>query len=562
MSLAALLVVALVAQASTPGQTPSRTPTRDPRAATAKGTGIIRGQVVDATSGAPIRRATVRLYGSVITPDSTVGAVTDDDGRFEIRDLQAGKFTLSATKSGFVTGTAGQTRSSPPPTVELLDKQIADKVVLKLARGGVIVGRVMDEAGEPAVGVEVRALQYRYGPGGRTLEQTSGFGMFRSDDLGAFRVYGLMPGQYIVTARPNEGFIAQPTTLGDTGPATTYFPNSADPSTAQRVTVAASRETGPVIITLVSTKLSAVRGRALMANGQPFAATSVSVTVRESNGSSSRPGARTQPDGSFEVRGLTPGTYELEVRPQSFTRDEESEVARQTITVTGEDIEGVLLIGSKPGIARGRVITDEGSPLPYPSMNVIAQAPGQGYRFYSSPAIVKGDATFELKGLFGQRLFRLGGFTAPPSGGQPWMLKAVMHDGVDITDKPMEIPPGSVIEGLELVFTQKAAELSGTVTMSGDARFEDATIILFPADESLWADTQRFIRLARPDKAGAYKFSMIPAHHDYLLVTALQLEPGQFMDPDFLRSVRDRAMRLSLSDGEKRVQNIRIATSQ
>ena len=561
MSPAALLVVALVAQASTPGQTPSRTPARDPRAATAKGTGIIRGQVIDAASGAPIRRAGVRVFGSGITPDTQIGAVTDDDGRFEIRDLAAGKFTLSATKSGFVSGTAGQPRPSPPPVVELVDKQIADKVVLRLARGGVIVGRVMDEAGEPAVGVEVRALQYRYGPGGRTLDG-GGFGMFRTDDLGAFRVYGLTPGQYVVTARPNDGFFAQPTTIGDTGPATTYFPNSPDPATAQRVTVAASRETGPLIITLVSTKLSTVRGRALMSNGQPFATTSIGVVVRENNGTSSRQGGRTQADGSFEIKGLTPGTFDLEVRPQSFGRDDDAEVARQTITVTGDDIDGLLLVGSKPGTARGRVVTDDGSPLPYPSMNVMAQAPGPGYRIYSSPAMVKGDGTFELKGLFGQRLFRLGGFTTPPSGGQPWMLKAVMHDGVDITDKPMEIAPGSVIEGLELVFTQKAAELSGTVTMSGDARLEDATIILFPADESLWSDTQRFIRLARPDKAGAYKFSMIHAHNDYLLVTALQLEPGQFMDPEFLRSVRDRALRLSLSDGEKRVQNIRIAPVQ
>jgi hypothetical protein len=139
------------------------------------------------------------------------------------------------------------------------------------------------------------------------------------------------------------------------------------------------------------------------------------------------------------------------------------------------------------------------------------------------------------------------------------MLKSVMLNGTDITDKPIDIQPGAVLEGVEMIFTQKAAELSGSVTMSGDVPLQDAWIILFPADESLWRDSSRFVRATRPDKDGTYRLRMLPGHNDYLLVTALQIEPGQYMDPDFLRSIRDRAMRLSLYDGEKRVQNIRIA---
>jgi len=72
----------------------------------------------------------------------------------------------------------------------------------------------------------------------------------------------------------------------------------------------------------------------------------------------------------------------------------------------------------------------------------------------------------------------------------------------------------------------------------------------------------RYVRSARPDKTGAYQFRGLLAHDDYLLVSAVGLEPGQFMDPDFLREVRDRAMRISLYENEKKVQNIRIATTQ
>jgi hypothetical protein len=141
------------------------------------------------------------------------------------------------------------------------------------------------------------------------------------------------------------------------------------------------------------------------------------------------------------------------------------------------------------------------------------------------------------------------------------MLKSVMLNNIDIIDKPLDFQPGMVVEGLELVFTQKAAELSGNVTTAGGVTLDDALVVLFPNDETLWRDSTRFVRVARPEKDGTYRFRMIPAHDDYLLVTAVGLEPGQYMDPDFLRGVRDGALRISLSDGEKKVQNIRISAA-
>lgn len=301
-----------------------------------------------------------------------------------------------------------------------------------------------------------------------------------------------------------------------------------------------------------------------MSNGQPFATTGVNLITRDHNSSSSRRGATTQADGTFEIKGVAPGRYELEVRPANARSDDDVDIGRGAITVLGDDIDDVFLVGSRPAIARGKVVTDDGTPLPFPSMTVAADMPGPGARMMMSSARVNDDSTFELKGLFGPRLFRMGGFTLPPGGttGFSWTLKAVLLNGVDIIDKPIDFLPGALVEGLELVFTQKAGELSGTVTADRGELPQDTQIILFPADESLWADTSRFVRAVRPDKNGSYRFRMLPARDDYLLVSAIDLEPNQFQDPEFLREVRDRAIRLSVYDNEKKVQNIRMATSQ
>jgi hypothetical protein len=54
---------------------------------------------------------------------------------------------------------------------------------------------------------------------------------------------------------------------------------------------------------------------------------------------------------------------------------------------------------------------------------------------------------------------------------------------------------------------------------------------------------------------------MLAPYDDYLLVSEVGIEPNQRLEPEFLRSVRDRALRLSIALGEQKVQHIRMAPS-
>lgn len=122
-----------------PGQ-PTRMPARPvrPGEAPPKGTAVIRGQVMAASTGTPIRRAQVRAMSM---DGSGGGGVTstDGEGRFEISELPAGRYSVTVMKGGFVTGQFGQRRPGDPATpIELIDAQTADKVNFALGRGGVI----------------------------------------------------------------------------------------------------------------------------------------------------------------------------------------------------------------------------------------------------------------------------------------------------------------------------------------------------------------------------------------------------------------------------------------
>jgi protocatechuate 3,4-dioxygenase beta subunit len=85
---------------------------------------------------------------------------TDAEGRYEIKELPAGRYNVTASKGGFVQGSFGQRRPGEPGTpIDLSDGQSADKVNFVLARGGVISGRIVDDGGEPVSGTMVAAMR-------------------------------------------------------------------------------------------------------------------------------------------------------------------------------------------------------------------------------------------------------------------------------------------------------------------------------------------------------------------------------------------------------------------
>src|SRR5207248_1418691 len=119
------------------------------------GTGRLLGRIVATDSGSVVRRAQVRIS----SPDiGTKTALTDAQGRYEFRDLPAGRFNVSVSKSGFVTMQYGQNRPfEPGRPIELTDAQKMDKADVSLPRGGVFAGRVADEFGEAVAEAEVTA---------------------------------------------------------------------------------------------------------------------------------------------------------------------------------------------------------------------------------------------------------------------------------------------------------------------------------------------------------------------------------------------------------------------
>jgi hypothetical protein len=128
--------------------------------------------------------------------------MTTTDGRFAFRNIPAGSHTLTAAKSGYIDGAFGMRRPAGPTLpVVLTDGERRGDVTIWLWRHGAITGTIVDEAGEPLVGIRVAAVR-RSLVGGRRRFVPGGTGL--TDDRGMYRIGRLIPGDYVVAMATSQ----------------------------------------------------------------------------------------------------------------------------------------------------------------------------------------------------------------------------------------------------------------------------------------------------------------------------------------------------------------------
>jgi hypothetical protein len=562
---------AVTIQPAQPGQptppaqpgTPQRMPARPlrPGETPPKGTGVLKGYVTAAGTGSPIRRAQVRA----MSMEGRGGGVTstDGEGRFEIRELAAGRYTVMAMKSGFVQGQFGQRRAGEPGTpIDLGDGQTAEKVNFLLSRGGVIAGHVVDDGGEPVSGAQVTAMRFQFVAGSRRLAPGGGDGNFsRTDDLGQFRLFGLPPGDYFVSAASRGGnmMMADVNNTEADAFATTYFPGTANVGEASRITLKAGQQMTSANFALIAARMARVRGRALNSHGEPVSRAMLMLTPADPAMGmvfSMSNNAAIAPDGSFQFTNVAPGRYNLNVRPMGMPGGTD-EFAVVPITIGNDDVDNVMVTTSLGATAKGVIVTDDGSALTLrpDQIQIFANPAEMSMNMIGGgPTKVNDDFSFELTALFDRRLIRASG--GATSG---WYLKAVMFDGEDITDRGIEFTPGRAYDGLQIVFSQKTTDLSGTVMDERGKPIVDATVVVFPANQEQWTFQSRYLRTARPDTNGRYTMKSLPPGRDYLIIAVQNLESGQGGDPEFLNRAKEEAKSLSLNEGETKAVDVKLS---
>ena len=362
LTLAALLAAPLVAPAQAP-----------------PGTGFItlRGVLIDAASGQPVRRARAEAStGPQIDVDpglplvvGRLGAVmSDDEGRFSL-DVPAGATaSLRIVKAGYATALrtvpASELRDSVPQ-------------LIALERGASIVGRAVTLSGEPVPVVSLLVMRVR-----ESGSPVSTLRAVAPDERGEFRVGGLAPGRYTIdnaVGPATNGLRAdrvevqldagrevpvvllfQPTPGDSKGPTGYVF----DAKAGTVTTITMPRPSPPP-------GGGRMRGVVTSAAGAPLGGAAVAASA-----GGRRHNAMTDALGQFTLEGLLPGAYTVEATRRGFVRGEHGQRGLDLPGVkvevdAGADVEELTIVLSPAGAVSGLVHDESGEPLQDATVQVI-----------------------------------------------------------------------------------------------------------------------------------------------------------------------------------------------
>ncbi|HJZ74363.1 MAG TPA: carboxypeptidase-like regulatory domain-containing protein [Vicinamibacterales bacterium] len=543
-ALAFLLAVACSAIAS--GQTPPRDTSVTPT-----GTAHIRGRVTD-TSGRPLGYAEVRAGSASGDP---ANGLTDRDGRFDLADLPAGTYTVSAVKPTYLRSSWGEARPGGPgrPTT-LADGETVNNIIIRLARGGVITGKIVDEFGDPVVDAQVTPMRYQFVQGTRRLMPTGASAI--TNDIGEYRVYGLATGQYYVSAALRAFAPAGSTPTDRVAYAPTFYPGTGNVAEAQRLTIAPGQTITAINLTLAPVATSSISGTVFGSDGGPASGGTVTLTSKSPSAGFNSRSASIGAGGRFTVSSVTPGDYLLR---GNIPATQESALIE--VIAAGSDVSGVQIVTAKPSRIRGRIaFTASATSTDPPKPTAIALGAqrewmlGQRVR---DMARIKEDGTFEITLGSGHVQLRAGTTETAAGGSPPWRLNRVLHDGIDVGDSGLEVPPNATIENVVVEMTNRSVELTGRVADGDGRKVRDCFVIVFAQDADRWTVETRYLGVTEPRTGDRYHVRLLPG--EYYAVAMTDVPAGAWTDRDFLSLAREHATKVSIAPGDAQTLDLVVS---
>ena len=587
-------------------------PTREaPTVTPTTGTASIAGTVVDDEERAvPVRRAVVTIAGPGLVPGRS--AITDDDGRFAIERLPAGRFIISVSRASFITSIYGAKRPGKPgtPVVVATGQRVTDLAV-RLWRGAVIAGVVRTEDGQPAEGLPVRviAAHQTNEPSIFTLDNNGA----TTNDAGEFRIFGLPPGTYLLSVTPPVLRGASPTSMSEADmdaalaalrtraamptagrPAVTstaqpaasrpfayaaiYFPGTANMNQAVPMTLVPGQIVENADLQLQRVTTASVGGMVTQPDGRGASGASIQIVQTPPTGytldAPLQATATTIPDGTFRIPAVSPGDYMLTVRatPPGVAptgRGGGPALWREMkLSISGVDISG-LSLSVEPGPSlTGRVAFAEGASKPPADLtqwrvslatpaSLTRRGPVMGSAFNpAAPIALNADGTFEIDGIPpGAFLFQLTGPGVGPAG---WWMRSMIAGDRDLLDRVIEIRPGGPSMNVVMSMSDRHTELSGTLRTSTGQPEADVFVIAFTTERTMWGPGARRVRAVRPGADGHFSMPDLPPG-DYLLGVVTDIDAEDWQNPAVLDQLAPTSVKVTIGEGEKKVQDLQLS---
>jgi hypothetical protein len=503
----------------------------------------VEGTVRNGVTGEPVVNATLKLRRGT----STFVTETDSKGQYAFAGIEPGSYTLSASRLGFLDVNYGARKSLGPGLPFALEagKTLAG-VDFRLTPAAAISGVVRKADGDPLVNGTVVASRQGYVNGRKGLISV---GNSNTDDLGAYRIYGLPPGKYVVSAEL-RGLSSGPESL-DPAPASllkTYYPSTPDAQRADPLDVQPGKTATGINLTMASAPVSRTPGKIENISEVARDTRYMSVVVFQ-EGSTAL--AQTQVDlrtGEFQLpAGLRPGKYWL------FYTAERGGATNPEYHQIVEYGGGSLTLAFKPGVTLSASVRLEPGAAP---------AALQRTRVSLSPREMPA-LTMVMLGSFVGADGRLSIANIPPGvydlnvDGAPagmYVRSARIGDS-DALAQPLDFTKGAP-GALEITLGTNTGTVQGSVKDAGGAASVGVRAALVPQEP--WRQGKReSYKVATTDASGKFTMTAVPPG-EYKLYAWEEVDETAWLDPDFLKPLQQNATPVTVRESATETAEVRV----
>ena len=509
----------------------------------------IEGRVIDSVTGEAIRKANVtlmlssggmaRVMASPATPPARpvsratrpaeTALVTDANGNFRAT-VTPGTYQARAERNGYVTLPGTLT------AIAVSAGEAAKAVTIKLSKHGVITGRVLDEDGEPLARVNVQQLKWMQANGRRTLLQQ---GSTATNDLGEFRIFGIAPGRYLVSAQGNVGGFGS---LGRSRQtyATVFFPGVTDPSAAQAVEITPGTTRQGIDLRLQKVAVVTISGKVggLAPSTSPERRTGAMVMLVPRNsllmmGGMMQHAVPVSPQGDFEMPNIPAGSYVLTAQTQGPNQDRR--IGRLNIEVGDRDLAG-LSLSLEPSLTLSARVRAEDSPS-LAGLTVYLQGSAPMANSYGR---ADAEGRIALANL-DKDLYRAS-VNGLPAG---YYVKSMQLGSFDAKES-LDLTAGVAGE-LIITLEKGTAEISGQVMGKDQKPAIAAQVIVLNARNEI-------VRMGQTDAQGHYIIRELAPGDYRVAVTA----DADFSDPDTLDRLATTGEKITLVRSAKETRQLEL----
>lgn len=539
-------------------------------------TGTISGTVSN-ESGYPLAGAVV--YVRPLNSTTLARTVlTDAEGKFVLHSLDSTLYKVWAIVPAYVM-----------PERAIGDRntyyRVGDSVRLEMMLGGVITGKVTSAAGNPVVGIRVRALPVSRLNARQSSEPERTPAERLTDDRGIYRIYGLSSGTYVVSA---GGAGTQWSALNPYDAHAPTFAPSSTLDTASQIIVRAGQESN------VDIRYRVDQGRTITgtvrSSGKSGA--TVSLMTVPNNGLFTTSNSYLNPDtNGFVFYGVTDGEYDLVAHSGIGTAEAVSSDMTMSetkrITVKGVDVTGLEFVLQPLGYISGYISLESSnlseceSKRPLMSETVVELVRNRErvdvkevalQRWQAPPAIPNGKGEFVFRNLRpGQYVFRPQFFAqywyvqsisrAATPGNTPLRKSEQPNTKGDVARYWTVLKSGDRITDLRISLAEGAASLRGQVTIAeGEKLADQTTVYLVPSERENQENVLRFFA-TETDTDGTFSISNVAPGHYWVVAmpSDTELTPANVSLPNsspLRKSLRQLGAKTNLRVQIKPCQNV------